>query len=37
MIVESYYQQGQPIEVPYGDGKVLVSPADPCVQQYLGP
>jgi hypothetical protein len=28
-------QQGQPIVVPYGTGKVLVSPTNPCIQQYI--
>jgi hypothetical protein len=30
-----YQQQGQPIEVPYGEGKVLVHPTNPCIQQYI--
>ena len=28
-------QQGQPIVVPYGTGKVLVHPTNPCIQQYI--
>jgi hypothetical protein len=35
--MESYYSQHQPIEVPFGGGRVLVSPDDPCVLQYIGP
>jgi hypothetical protein len=34
---ESYYSQHQPIEVPFGGGRVLVSPDDPCIQQYIRP
>jgi len=30
-----YQQQGQPIVVPYGTGKVLVHPTNPCIQQYI--
>jgi hypothetical protein len=32
---QQYQQQGQPIVVPYGTGKVLVSPTNPCIQQYI--
>jgi len=28
-------QQNQPIEIPYGTGKVLVHPTNPCIQQYI--
>jgi hypothetical protein len=28
-------QQNQPIEIPYDKGKVLVSPTNPCIQQYI--
>jgi hypothetical protein len=28
-------QRGQPIVVPYGTGKVLVHPTNPCIQQYI--
>jgi len=28
-------QQNQPIEIPYGTGKVLVHPINPCIQQYI--
>jgi hypothetical protein len=36
-IREMYQSQfsGQPIVVPYGTGKVLVSPSNPCIQQYI--
>src|SRR5262249_10010897 len=30
-----YMQQGQPIEIPHGTGKVLVHPTNPCIQQYI--
>ena len=36
-IQEMYYAQFQPIQVPFRGGVVLVSPTDPCVQQYTGP
>jgi len=32
---QQYLQQGQPIVVPYGTGKVLVHPTSPCIQQYI--
>ena len=32
---ELYTQQGQPIVVPYGTGKVFVDPTNPCIQQYI--
>jgi hypothetical protein len=32
---KQYQQQGQPIAVPYGTGKVLVHPTNPCSQQYI--
>jgi hypothetical protein len=32
---DTYYSQNQPIEVPFRGGKVLVSPSDPCIQQYI--
>jgi hypothetical protein len=32
---QQYLQQGQPIVVPFGSGKVLVHPTDPCIQQYI--
>jgi hypothetical protein len=34
-LLEQYMQKGQPIVVPYGTGKVLVSPTDPWIQQYI--
>src|SRR5262249_49123025 len=27
--------RGQPIVIPYGTGKVLVHPTNPCIQQYI--
>jgi hypothetical protein len=32
---QQYRQKGQPIVVPYGTGKVLVNPTNPCIQQYI--
>src|SRR5262249_36438159 len=36
-MLQQYQQQGQgqPIVIPYGTGKVLVHPTNPCVQQYI--
>ena len=34
-LLQQYQQQGQPIVVPYGTGKVLVHPSNPCIQQYI--
>jgi hypothetical protein len=34
-MLQQYQQQGQPIVVPYGTGKVLVHPTNPCIQQYI--
>jgi hypothetical protein len=34
-LFQQYQQQGQPIVVPYGTGKVLVHPTNPCIQQYI--
>ena len=34
-IRQRFLKQGQPIVVPYGTGKVLVNPANPCIQQYI--
>ena len=34
-MLQQYQQQGQPIVVPYGAGKVLVHPTNPCIQQYI--
>jgi len=36
MVMKLYYEQNQPIQVPFRDGVVLISPKDPCIQQYLG-
>jgi hypothetical protein len=33
-IFKSYISQNQPIEVPFRGGTVLISPTDPCIQQY---
>ena len=33
--IEMLKQRGQPIVMPYGTGKVLVSPDNPCIQQYI--
>jgi hypothetical protein len=33
--LQQYQQQGQPIVVPYGTGKDLVHPTNPCIQQYI--
>lgn len=35
-VADLYYGQSQPIEVPFRGGAVLISPKDPCVQQYIG-
>jgi hypothetical protein len=35
-VTDFYYNQNQPIQLPYHDGIVLISPQNPCVQQYLG-
>jgi len=32
---QQYMQQGEPIVVPFGTGKVLVHPTNPCIQQYI--
>jgi len=35
-MLQQYHQQGiEPIVIPYGTGKVLVSPDNPCIQQYI--
>jgi len=34
--IESYYTQFQPIQIPFRGGTVLISPTDPCIQQYIG-
>jgi len=37
MARQRYELQFQPIQIPFRSGVVLVSPTDPCVQQYTGP
>jgi len=34
-LLQEYAQRNQPIVVPYGTGKVLVHPTNPCIQQYI--
>jgi len=34
-LLQQHLQGGQPIVVPYGTGKVLVHPTNPCIQQYI--
>jgi hypothetical protein len=34
-LLQQCMQRGQPIVVPYGTGKVLVHPTNPCIQQYI--
>ena len=34
-LLQQYTQQNQPIVIPYGTGKVLVHPTNPCIQQYI--
>jgi hypothetical protein len=34
-LIEQYMQKDQPIVVPFGTGKVLVHPHNPCIQQYI--
>jgi hypothetical protein len=31
-----YNNQNQPIQLPFRNGIVLISPKNPCIQQYLG-
>lgn len=31
-----YYEQNQPIQIPFKDSIVLIHPHNPCIQQYLG-
>jgi hypothetical protein len=33
--IQQMRQQNEPIVVPYGTGKVLVHPTNPCIQQYI--
>ena len=35
-ILDLFLNQNEPIQVPYRNGTVLISPKDPCIQQYLG-
>jgi hypothetical protein len=30
-----YLSQGQPVQMPMGNGYVLISPLNPCVQQFI--
>jgi hypothetical protein len=34
-IVERYAHQADPVTFPYANGYVLVSPTDPCIQQFV--
>jgi hypothetical protein len=34
-LLEQTMQKDQPIVIPYGTGKVLVHPTNPCIQQYI--
>jgi hypothetical protein len=34
-LIEQYRHQNDPIVIPYGTGKVLVHPTNPCIQQYI--
>jgi len=34
-LLQQHMQRNQPIEVPYGTGRVLVHPDNPCIQQYI--
>jgi hypothetical protein len=34
-LLQEYMQKDQPIVVPFGTGKVLVHPTNPCIQQYI--
>jgi hypothetical protein len=35
--LQRYQLQSQPIQIPFNGGIVLISPTDPCVQQYVRP
>jgi hypothetical protein len=35
-ISDYYYNQNQPIQLPFRDGIVLINLRNPCIQQYLG-
>ena len=34
-LLQQTMQRNQPIVIPYGTGKVLVHPTNPCIQQYI--
>ena len=34
-LLQQTIQRNQPIVIPYGTGKVLVHPTNPCIQQYI--
>ena len=34
-LLQQTMQRNQPIVIPYGTGKVLVHPTNPCIQQYV--
>jgi len=34
-LIEQFRHQNDPIVIPYGTGKVLVHPTNPCIQQYI--
>ena len=36
-VFEHYMNEYQPIQMPFRNGYVLISGADPCIQQYIGP
>jgi hypothetical protein len=33
--LQQYQQQGQPIQMPLNNGYVLISPLNPCIQQFV--
>jgi hypothetical protein len=35
-ILKLYWEQNQPIQMPFNGGIVLISPTNPCIQQYIG-
>jgi hypothetical protein len=35
MIYKQYLEQNQPIQIPLNGGVVLISPINPCIQQYI--
>lgn len=34
---DTYFNQNQPVQMPFRNGSVLISPHDPCIQQFIGP